>query len=573
MTWTLLYNKQKKPIAEWGLYGLTRHTLNQGIDKVQFWQGIDSLKESALFQAEASIEIFYKESRWFYGILTKTPTFGQVGKEEKAYEAAGPWWFLEHLVYQQKWHYADQLNQEQLYTEEKSRCVLGQGNDGNPITAATTIRDILTYAREQGAPFQIGSIEGLDFTFPFDEIKDISCAEAIQRILRWAPDSILWFDYKASPYPELHLSRKETMQERTLSIESLEHLQILPRHDLQVKAVVLKYEHTHSKGEETWKTLTIDRYPLEATGREFKALVLTIELEGGYTHLQRQRVKTEAIQADGLDWWRKHLPALDSLNPQNLKIENVQRESNLPNELLEGAIAQWMKKQVQTEVIRANISYQSDTENVYKRAVALRIRATDAQSKTYERATSQLASTPPPLGLAKTFYQAISSLQYEGKLSWRQEEVEAPLLGKVLNLKGGLKEWENMCAIVQSVKENVDTGTVHVRIGPAKHLGPDDLIQLMRSNRLRQAPPNAPIRCNLNASGAKPVTEFPEHSPMHNVFMGGGQFEKLVFKGQNTELILDTNAIQKAKTVKLREYKIVDSGTLKTALLLSSEGY
>jgi hypothetical protein len=60
-------------------------------------------------------------------------------------------------------------------------------------------------------------------------------------------------------------------------------------------------------------------------------------------------------------------------------------------------------------------------------------------------------------------------------------------MGNALNLSGGRAEWESMAAPVQTVTEDVDAGRTEVGFGPPAHLSPQDLVELLRGTRRRNA--------------------------------------------------------------------------------------
>jgi hypothetical protein len=576
MNWTLHYGEREAILAEWNVGHLRRRLLNQGIDTVRLDTLEPDLPSAPSFAPEKPVVIAYGGQRWFYGVVTQTPTVGRYNFEGHSYTISGPWWFLEHLVYQQNWRQVASYDadEEKLYTVDKGRVVLGQDEHDGRVTAAQQIRSILQYAVDQGAPFAIGDVLDMDFYFPFDEIRDISCAEALQRILRWTPDAVVWFDYGAKPFPRLHCMRQCRRGSLCLALSQLHDFEVRPRYDLQVNSVVLKYEFSYSENGRTWKKLEIDPYPTGATGREFKSLVLTLALDGARTHVQRQVVRTVPLACDAVEWWQDRFPLLKHPSIVNLSLQNVRRETQLPNELIEGAVGSWMKRTCLKETIRAQVRYHDASGNVVNQELTLRLRTTDAITKTYERVSVDGVPTPVPTGLAKVFYDATAPLQHDGYCRVAREEVFVPenWLSKTLTIDGGLEEWKAMRAPVQEVCDDVDGGFVSLRFGPPKHLGPDDLIQLLRSNRVRAVSGTTPVRSRGN-NGPVHVTEFPEHGPLENGHVSPGSYEKLILKGSNGQMVLDAGSIPAPHTVRLREYKIVDSGVLKSALFLSSEGY
>ena len=560
--WTL----NGKRISEYGFSNFRKKTMNQGIDRVEFQEGCIDIFSKGLLEFGEEVTIGRNSKRWFFGIVTKIPSYGTYGKEVRGYELSGPWWFLEHLVYQQSWEHMDST--EEAIVVEKSRCILGQNAAGEAITANAAIREILEYAIAQGAKFSVGNCCGFDFYFPFEEVRDISCAEAIQRILRWAPDSVVWFDYECDSFPKINIYSGENLPQKSLDINELESFDVVPRHDLVVNSVVLKYEYLHSEGSRHWRTIIVDKFPKNATGREFKSLAFTIELDGINAHIQRQRVSVVPVDPHTFEWWCNHIPTLENAALSNVTIENVSRETDLPYELIEGGIAPWMNCDVFNETIRATISYETNNEIVKSQPISVKIRTTNAQSKVYEKIIHKQLASKPPIGLAESFYKSVSKLPYDGKLTMKINEINHTQLGYALNILNGNKAWKKMNAVIQSVRENIDTGTIEITFGPPKHLGPDDLIQLMRSNRNRVAPVNAHLRCNVNPNHN--ITEFPQHTPITSTNIGNATYEKLILKGKSGQIIFDTNSISENQSAQLRTYKIVENGQLKTVKLLST---
>jgi hypothetical protein len=103
--------------------------------------------------------------------------------------------------------------------------------------------------------------------------------------------------------------------------------------------------------------------------------------------------------------------------------------------------------------------------------------------------------------LAENIYQSVSILPYEGKIKILGKEISGTFLGKVINVEGGRGEWQAMNAVVQSVEEIVDKGETTIILGPAKHLGPDDLSELTKSNRNRFSSRNFYARNTAEAGG------------------------------------------------------------------------
>jgi hypothetical protein len=110
---------------------------------------------------------------------------------------------------------------------------------------------------------------------------------------------------------------------------------------------------------------------------EIKSLVMTIELEGVQTAYDKQYLKTEQIQIDNVAWWKSYLPSVQQVPTHSISVSDQSRYSLLPNEIIQGIVADWMNKTVKQDVIIAKISYQTADEWVYNWNVAVKLNPTN----------------------------------------------------------------------------------------------------------------------------------------------------------------------------------------------------
>ena len=179
MTWYLSYQGVKKPLADWRIYDVNRRVLNQGTDTLSFKTEANDVP----FKYDETIEIFNDETRWFYGRIVQIPCQFSSNEESKSYRVSGPNWYLEHLIFQQSWQYFNGANDGETISIPRSLCQLGQSEDGKPMDAKNCLTNIIQYCIQHGAPLQLGKIEGFDFFFPCETIKDCSCMEVIHQRL------------------------------------------------------------------------------------------------------------------------------------------------------------------------------------------------------------------------------------------------------------------------------------------------------------------------------------------------------------------------------------------------------
>lgn len=577
MEWTLTYNGVTQTFAQWGIGDARRQRINQGRDVLTFRHvSPRALTDGPIFAPLAPIRVYCDEAQWFLGVVTEIPSHGDGSDESKYYKVSGPWWYLETTIYQQPWAIAADPDDPDspLTTAYKSHVILGQSADGEMLSIGTQLIDIVTYAMTCGIPIALADIN-LSQTMPFDECKDLSCAEAIQRILRWIPDAVTRFDY-VTPWPTLHIARRQETPSFTCAVDSTLHsLSISPRYDLLLQGVAIKYERVHSTNGRTWRTLEIDRYPANISEQQPRVLILTVELAGTQGQYISQTIKAETIDPASVLWWQDHLPALASLDPSDITILSYGRDSTLPRELRDGGIANWMDVSVETDIVRATLAYEDGAMGVAQQEVAVKIKATDAISQTYARLSSFAGAEETPTGLARAIYESFSELTFEGTLQILGEEIALAPVGARLNLTDGDTSWETMDAQIQECTEHLDSGTVRLRFGPPKHLGLKDLIQLSRVNRRREAPRSMYIR--TKGEGSDEHIDQAQEMPRENTHTGPTTYSHLLLADgtdDTRQIALDTRQIGVTGLIlQPREEDVCENGILKKRLTLASQPY
>ena len=300
--------------------------------------------------------------------------------EDQFYRVAGPWWYLENLVFQQTWQMTDGTDLTLIPTN-RSRLILSQAADGTKLATGAAIAEVLAYATARGVPITVGTITP-NAIAPYAEALDRSCAEVIRNFLRWTPDAIAAFDYTTTPYPTLSIHRRADAASLTLPAYGapISGLELTPRHDLQAPAVVLKFEQTNDLDGDTFTSLIVQAAPTTATGDELGAVVMTFDLSGARATYQRQPVTTASIPqgdtASGVvDWWQAKFPWLKDFadtdltvvsGTQSVVIENPSDHpglsvSDVPNELLTGSIAAWMNLNAAPLLVSATLKYTGAT--------------------------------------------------------------------------------------------------------------------------------------------------------------------------------------------------------------------
>lgn len=470
---------------------------------------------------------------WFHGRVVSLPRQGSARGESIGYELRGPWHWLENIVYQQPWRRAtgpveEGQDEPPMDDIDESRLILGQDISGARVSTAAEIAAILDYAMDAGAPLQYAAI-GADAQPPFDEAVDVSCAEAIQRMLAWTPDAVTWFDYTTTP-PTLHIGRRAGATEVSLPIPGyIASVDITPREDLRVPGVILKYEREMEDNGRRWKSVVTD-VAGDPDEKSFGALVATIQLMGGsrtdqmsYTPIE-QKIRTRTIAHTDLDWWKDHIPWLrggtgaGQIKSGTLSLVGYSSPNEFyPRELLSGTIQPWMDKLVSDGEFTGIFAYELVAgTRVSWHEIPITITTTDAVTKTYLMSSDMSSSSDVvepedvPTGLAAALYASLGVLHYDGQIVLTEPECSGSILpGMVLNITGGLSEWATMRALVQSVEHRIDAAQTYIRVGPPDHLGPQDLVSLMRANRQRRTSVSANAHWDRNTGKALPAAPSP----------------------------------------------------------------
>jgi hypothetical protein len=540
--WTIIdANGVEKSAADWGLCEVTRERVNQMPDMVTFRAAGTPSDADAIFAYGSTIRLFQNGTPWFYGRVVQAPGRASAKAEDQLYRVAGPWWYLENLVFQQTWLTTDGTDVT-LVPTNKSLLILNQDTDGTKVATGAAILEVLAYATALGAPITVGTITP-NAIAPYAEALDQSCAEVIRNLLRWTPDAMAAFDYTTTPYPTLSIHLRADAGTVTLPAYGapVSGLELTPRYDLQAPSVVLKFQQTNDIDDDTYTSVIVQPAPSTATGDELGALVMTLDLSGARATYHKQPVTTTPIpQTDTssgvIDWWKTKFAWLRDFDDSDLAVVSgtqlvaIENPSNypgltvsdVPNELLSGSISAWMNLNAAPLLVTATMQYTGaatdESAEVFgttnQRALYARVMGTNAQTQTYSRLTSETEAEPVPEGLAAALYAAVSVLQYDGSLELTEEECSGVAVpGLLLNLTGGRSEWAAMAAQIQRVEEKIDLGQTVITVGPAKHLGQSQLTAWLRANRNRRISYRLEERTTGSGSGNAAMVHGGEQLP------------------------------------------------------------
>jgi hypothetical protein len=231
MNWTIACNGTEKLVADWGFTQLKRKLVSQGQDELTFLADGAATDAASPFTPFSSVITLWRNRQlngsgqwvggtiWFVGLVIQIPRRGSPDAESNACKAAGPWWYLDTRVFEKTYNIFDHLavpgNLDSAVFVQKStsHAFLNIGptpafSQFNMITTGAQIVEALNWALKPFTdnavtpPFQIGAVTPALLP-PFTEVRDITCAEVVHKMLRWSPDAVTWFDYTTTP-PTFH---------------------------------------------------------------------------------------------------------------------------------------------------------------------------------------------------------------------------------------------------------------------------------------------------------------------------------------------------------------------------------
>lgn len=564
-TWTLKYNGTTQSLADWGLDLPQIEYANHAPDILRLRAPRQLVDDDALFAFEQEVILYRDGVQYFVGVALRPNRLGDVS-EGIEYTIAGPWYYLQNLVYMQTWETWDS-GTAALVTKYTPHVFLNQATNGTRITTGAQIQAVINYAVAQlGAKMQLDATDLPLIQVPIDEARDITCAEAIEKMRRWSPGSLSWFDYSTTP-PTLYIKRPADLAENSIAITDLTRFRLEPLYDRQVSEVVLKYEQVNTTDGTSRVALTEDVYPAESTGRTLRAMVATIDLQGYSASYATVQIEVDAINTGSTAWWQSKIDWLNDerIDPNSIVITGITRSgaNAYANELTAGQIAPWMTVGSEADTITAYVSYtaldaaadgETTREVVQDKEISIQIIATNATSGSYSSLTSFTGGEVQPVGLAQALYEDLNRLEYAGSLMWTEEDCSQPAkMGQLVNLTGGRAEWATMKAMIQRVTEDLENGTTTVEVGPPDHLGPNDLIELLRVTRSRNVwnAPSTAVDGQVQGGGK---VQLGQRTPVRTVTQGPSRKSRMNIFATPTGGRIDLNvADTNGKQLKVRE--------------------
>lgn len=486
----------------------------------------------------------------FVGKVRTFPRFAGPTAETTSYEVLGPFdWLQRRALLQNQAVVVAPATSTIPTLVPQGLAILGQSDAGTSVLISAALVTIIDQAIAAGVPILRGSITGFDYAIAWDEVADLTIADAIVRLLGSSPDAVVFWDYTTtttgSPTPTIKIGRRSNLTATSLSIAPagaggtgsyalFESLRLTSRPDLVVPGVFINYRRINTVNGSSY--LAIDSQTAgSGTASAENALCRTVTLAGSAftSNTVEQACVTAAIPsslgsgvltpasgssftsvlaflARSNKWLLETGTSITKLTPSTQYLRALAPNSStgvmeevslhsptLVRELTEGAITTWMRDTTLNRVAQEQeVSYEVEgtrtiagTVSDAKGTVTRAFLATNASTQTYsfQESSSFTPQEPTPSGLAAALYAAMSGIQHEGSFTLVESECTLAIRpGKVVNLTGGRSEWTTMAAMVQQISADLETGKTEIQVGFPNQLGPADLVEIYRANRFKR---------------------------------------------------------------------------------------
>jgi hypothetical protein len=255
VVWKLEYNGETRPLAQWGLDNAVLDFGNQVRDTLTLRVAGEGATAAPRFAFEGKVVLWRDNVRWFTGWIATQPKIEGASGARRDYVAAGPWYWLETIIYQQP-HWvlvdpnAEALGYASLFV---SKLVLFQSATGASSDAGEQAQDVVDYAIFKTTQYNNGEplFARADFTdlvanAPWERGLDLNCAETLRRCVRWIRDAVAYWDYTPE-IPVLHIERRASLTPAVIDLDNdgiVGECAAGPRYDLVPRGVLLRFQRT-----------------------------------------------------------------------------------------------------------------------------------------------------------------------------------------------------------------------------------------------------------------------------------------------------------------------------------------
>lgn len=460
-----------------------------------------------LLAAGNTVTVQYRadaDSAWatvFSGDVARiTDTCGRGDERQHTVVCEGPWGKMSRLVFRQTW--APNVTGASF---SSARVILNQSPVGEPYTITQQVQEIANFAAAK-CGFSAGTASLGNTVLPKDETRDITCAAAIQRELRFFPKKVVRFDYSG---PSLVISEPSTSSDAgyVAGVPKTAREYVYNAHPISAVDVYtddVQIVTGNNNVDKKIAALSHQVYPSGADTSGLDVLHCYVPLARASSHSSWKSLEsdTEEITSYNLNsnvWWRNKHPRLKDIPLANITISDGDYEPktytriarNTADELAEAGL----HSKVAVFTCKCKIATDDDEEEDI--LLTMEFLTTDATTRTYtwQTGSSSVAGETLPTGLAEALYRQRAGSLVQERMTIRLSD-DWPVIGDAAD---GL--------VLQEIDVDCGDCTAALSFGQPEALSAEDMRSLLNGFRQRGYAENAPIRANgeADASDATPV--------------------------------------------------------------------
>jgi hypothetical protein len=524
MSWTVSINGVTRSPEEWNIEKISGNFASMGAETMTLVVSAERIGASS-FPYRAQVTLAYKNVPFFQGRVDTVSPHADDSSEGYQVSVIGPWADLEKLVYQQEWAIGSG-------SVKLPRVVIGMDEAGTLLPIGQVIRKVVGYAAETGIDIAPGAIEN-GTTLWTTQKENVMCSDVIREEARWMPDCVVWINHATVP-PQLNVTKRANMTPATVDLnrgDMVGNFRILRRDDLKPDGVRIVYETAANIDGETYRDIHIDKAGPEEFG--IGVLSAAVNLAGIDMQFQKQRVRTRKLPTTAEEfakWFAKKIgnetgvweagqvkisafkreliPEEKDEDDDNKEPKEInkfagrvkpKRVEDLPRELVDGSIEDWMRRKVGqvrlTCIVTAQAGADPKVKEIFSGAdggmieFSETVTATNAVSKIYKGISQWTPAEKAPRGVAEMIFNGLQAPQFEGSYTLVDEEIAAvPWHASAVNFYGADPQYETAKAAVHSWSWDIESGVCDIAFGPNPRLGVMDVLEMQRMIR------NRPVR-------------------------------------------------------------------------------
>lgn len=542
--------------------GSTLHFANRDVDTFTA-RGLPA----GLLQSGDEVVIAYKGTTVFRGdVKTITDRHGRGDDRIQDVTVAGPWDKLQRLVFRQTWNRA--VKGGSPVTFSTSRVILGQYPTGIAQTMNAQVAEIVTYAASK-CGITIGANAAPALYLPFDEARDITCADAIRRELRFFPKLIVRFNY-ASGTPALVVAAPSGSDAAYVAtVPKTERVYQYDAHPVScVDIAVDAFDVVVGGKSASYHQI----YPADGDPDSLDCLHVMIPLAPGSASTTNESFKsiTEPVPTDLNDktWWMAKHPRLANVAASAIRITDAARSDSSETTVYPN-IAKATKGEIEEAGLHCRVTrftckchietaeYDEDEIQLSMDFLTTDATGTEEHPRTYtwQTGSESVDGETLPDGLAEALYK-----QRAGALASEQMTVR---LGNSLPAIGDMADG----LILQSYDIDLADLTARLVFGRPEHLSAEDMRSLLNGFRQRGYASTSRIRKEEADEDADEADAPGGIPPINSSEWAPGTTAKTTIKkaGANAggvgAIKLDAASVPQGKTVEVKTLTLKGAGS------------